>query len=247
MRTAFVTGAARNIGRDIAEKLAGQGHAVAVNSRDASVCEEVARSIRDGGGRAIACAADVRDEQAIRAAIDKAEEEFGGIDILVHAAGVRAHGPLSALTDEMWAGVLDTNIMGAVYCLRRVIPGMTQRGWGRVILLAGVSGEKGAPNRAPVVVAKSGLIGLTKAIALETAGHGITVNAISPGQIDTARPDALGDAQALKENYRKSAASIPIGRMGNVAEVSTAALYLCADEAGFVTGQVLRVNGGGYL
>jgi NAD(P)-dependent dehydrogenase (short-subunit alcohol dehydrogenase family) len=247
MRTAFITGAARNLGRDIAEKLAAQGHNVVINSRNPEACEEVAKAIRDNGGKAIAAAADVQDEQAIGAAIDKAEAEFGGIDIVVHTAGIRAHGTFEEMTDQMWADVMNTNVMGLVYCLRRILPGMKERGWGRIIPIAGVSGEKGASNRTPVVVAKSGLIGFTKALALETANDGITVNAISPALINTARPAALGDNESLQAHYKQSAANIPVGRMGKMEEVSAAALYLCADEAAFVTGQVLRVNGGGYM
>ena len=244
MRTAFITGASRNIGRHIALQLADAGHAVAINGRDAERVASVVKEIRDRGGQALDCPADVTDKAAITAAIARAEKEFGGIDILVNNAVIRAHGALEDSEDSHWNEVLSVIIMGAVNYTRTVIPGMRSRGWGRVINMAGVSGQKGGMNRAAIVTAKSGLIGFTKAVALEVADAGITVNALSPGLINTEeRRVGLGEA----ETNRNQAGQIPVGRMGRPDEVASAAVYLCSEQASFITGQVIGINGGLYL
>lgn len=244
MRTAFITGASRNIGREIALQLADAGHAVAINARDSERIDSVVKEIQAKGGKAIGCPADITDNAAIAAAIAKAEEEFGSIDILVNNAVIRAHGALEESDNAHWDQVLSVIIMGAVNCTRIVIPGMRSRGWGRVINMAGVSGQKGGMNRAAIVTAKSGLIGFTKAVALEVADAGITVNALSPGLINTEeRRVGLGEA----ETNRNQAGSIPVARMGRSEEVASAAVYLCSEQASFITGQVIGINGGLYM
>lgn len=247
MRTAFVTGAPRNIGREIALQLADQGYAVGVNSRDPEAVQVVVNEIRARGGRAMSCPADLADDTALRNTIDSLESEFGGVDILVNNAGIRVHGALEEISDQHWHEVINVVIMGAVHCTRRVLPGMRERGWGRIVNIAGLSAQKGAATRAPVVTAKAGIIGFTKAVALEAAPHGVTVNAISPGLIDTQRPPILGDSGMASNHYRHEESLIPVGRRGRPEEIAAACLYLCSDDAGFVTGQVLSVNGGSYL
>jgi NAD(P)-dependent dehydrogenase (short-subunit alcohol dehydrogenase family) len=247
MKTAFITGATRNIGRHTALKLAGEGFAVAVNGRSEAAVESVVGEIEEKGGTALGCPADVTDERLISGAVALAERELGTIDILVNNAVVRSHGALEDSTNEDWQQVFDVVLMGAVNCTRLVLPGMKSQRWGRIVNMAGVSGQRGAANRAAVVTAKSGLVGLTKATALEVASEGITANAISPGLIDTERQSGLGDEEAAREHYRKEALQIPVGRMGTQEEVACACSYLCSEQAGFITGQVIGVNGGLYL
>lgn len=244
MRVAFITGASRNIGRAMALQLADAGHAVAINARDEERIASVVKEIQDRGGQALACPADVTDRAAITAAIAKAEKEFGSVDILVNNAVIRAHGAIEDSEDEHWNEVLSVIIMGAVNCTRAVVPGMRSRGWGRIINMAGVSGQKGGMHRASIVTAKSGIIGFTKAVALEVAADGITVNALSPGLINTEeRRVGLGE----RETNRNKTGEIPAGRMGRPDEVASAAVYLCSDGAGFITGQVIGITGGMYM
>lgn len=247
MRTALITGATKNIGRQLALHFASNGHFVAVNGRDPQAVDSVVSEIEASGGRALSCPADVRDLQAVTDIVERIETEIGGVDILINNAVVRAHGALEHTASEDWDQVLGVVIMGAVNCTRSVLPGMRSRGWGRIINMAGVSGQKGAANRSPIVTAKSGLIGLSKAIAMEVASEGIMVNAVSPGLIDTDRGEGLGDMQSAEEHYRNESKKIPVGRMGTPEEVASACAYLCSEEAGFITGQVLAINGGLYM
>lgn len=246
-RVVLITGATRNIGRQLALHFADVGCSVAVNGRDVESIETVVDEIERMGGRALACPADIRSEEAVRQAVGKIDRAFGRVDVLINNAVVRTHGSLEEISMEDWEQVLDVVILGAVNCMRSVLPGMKSRSWGRIINMAGVSGQKGAANRAPVVAAKSGLIGLTKAVALEVASHSITVNAVSPGLINTEREDGLGDQSVAKEHYRSEAKKVPVGRMGTPEEVASICAYLCSEEAGFVTGQVVGVNGGLYM
>lgn len=244
LRTVFITGASRNLGREFALKLADAGYAVAVNGRDPERLDAVVKDIQDKGGQALSCPADVTNTEEITAALSKAEKELGDIDILINNAVIRAHGSIEESSDEHWHEVLGVVIMGSVNCIRHVLPGMKSRGWGRIINMAGVSGQQGGIDRAAIVTAKSGIIGLTKAVARESAKHGVTVNAISPGLIGTdERMVGLGAA----ERNRNEAGHVPVGRMGRQDEVASAVVYLCSDQSGFMTGQVIGINGGLYM
>lgn len=247
MKTALITGATRNIGRQLALDLADAGHAVAINGRDPASVDSVVDEVRERGGKAVGCPADVTEEETLETAVSNVESQIGPVDILINNAVVRSHGALEDISREDWEQVLGVVILGAVNCTRLVLPGMRARGWGRIVNMAGVSGQKGAANRASVVTAKSGLIGFTKAMALETAENGITVNAVSPGLIGTQRRMELGDAEVAEEHYRNEAKQVPVGRMGTPEEVASACVYLCSEQAAFITGQVLNVNGGLYL
>lgn len=244
LRTAFITGASRNLGREFALQLADAGHAVAINGRDPERLEAVVKEVQQRGGKAVACPGDVTNDGEITAALGKAESELGPIDILINNAVIRAHGAVEETGDELWHEVLNVVIMGSVHCIRYVVPGMKERGWGRIINMAGVSGQQGGVDRAAIVTAKSGLIGLTKAVARETAKHGITVNAISPGLIGTdERVVGIGAAEV----GRGQTANIPVGRMGRQDEVASAVVYLASEKSSFMTGQVIAINGGLYM
>jgi NAD(P)-dependent dehydrogenase (short-subunit alcohol dehydrogenase family) len=180
--------------------------------------------------------------------VEYVESHWGAVDAVINNAGIRAHGPIESITLQDWDTVLTTVLTGAFLTTRAVLPGMRERGWGRVVNIAGMSGQSGAAGRAPVIAAKAGLIGLTKACAHEAGGSGVTVNAVSPGHIDTDRRPALGDAATAARHYQHlTEAGNPVGRIGSVDDVSGAVSFLCGEDAGYVTGQVLSVNGGAYM
>jgi NAD(P)-dependent dehydrogenase (short-subunit alcohol dehydrogenase family) len=247
MRVALVTGAARNIGFAIAQALAADGMAVAVNGRDPDAVGDACERLTAAGATAIAAPGDISTEDGVAEVVNAAASLNGHVDVLVNNAGVRAHGPLVDTATEDWQQVIDTVLTGAFLTTRAVLGGMRERGWGRIINIAGMSGQSGAANRVAVVSAKSGLIGFTKAAALEGAAEGVTVNAISPGLIDTKRPPTLGDASYAQAHYTAVQDTVPIGRLGDVAEVAALCTFLCSEQAGFITGQVLSINGGARM
>lgn len=249
MHTVLVTGAGRNIGRDIAEAFARRGDQVVLNARSTEQIEAVVGALRGEGAQAIAAAGDVADADAVRRVVATAEEAFGPVDILVHCAAVRVHRPFTEMSAEEWSLPLRVGLDGAFHCAQATLPSMVARGWGRIVNIAGVTGQTGSANRAAVVTTKSGLIGLTKALAREFAGTGVTANAISPGLIGTERGEwtSLGDNTISTAHYAERAKLVPVGRMGRIDEVTAACLYLCSPEADFVTGQTLNINGGLYM
>lgn len=235
MSVAMVTGASRNIGRATALALAAAGHDLLLVSRtDSAESKAVAEEVRALGVEAHVAVADVRSADAVRAAV----AAVGPIEVLVNNAAVRREQPFLEITDEDWHEVLDIVLAGAFHCSAAVLPGMISLGRGRIVNIAGVTGQTGAAARAHVVTAKAGVIGLTKALALEYAEHGITVNAVSPGLIDTVRPGV--PAPHVGKH-------IPVGRPGTPEEVAAAVRYLASPEAAFVTGQTVNVNGGIHL
>lgn len=250
MRTAIVTGASRNIGLAIARRLLSDGWNVCVTGRDQSGVVDAATLLaEDGFGDAVRWfAGDIGVEADVRRLVDDVELAWGTVDAVVNNAGIRAHGPIESMSLEDWGAVLTTVLTGAFLTSRAVLPGMKDRGWGRIVNIAGMSGQSGAAGRAPVITAKSGLIGLTKACAHEAGGSGVTVNAISPGHIDTERRPGLGDPGVAERHYRHLAEQgNPVGRVGSVDDVAGAVSYLCGEDAGYVTGQVLSINGGAYM
>jgi NAD(P)-dependent dehydrogenase (short-subunit alcohol dehydrogenase family) len=246
-RTALVTGSSRNIGRALALQFACAGCNVVLNARSAEGLEPVAAEVRAAGGEALVGAADVRVGAAVSDVVARATEAFGGVDVLVNNAVVRAHTPIEEMQDEDWQRVLDVALTGAFNTIRAVLPGMRARGWGRIVNMAGVAGQKGAANRAGVATAKAGLIGLTKAVAHETAADGITVNAISPGMIATDRRHVTDGSPLAAEHYERETAQTPVGRMGTTEEIAGTCLFLCSDAAAYITGQTVAVNGGLYM
>ncbi|MDQ4059298.1 MAG: 3-oxoacyl-ACP reductase FabG [Actinomycetota bacterium] len=234
---AIVTGGGRNIGRAIVLELAAGGADVGVVVRsNRAEAEAVAEEVRALGRRASVGIADVRDEQAVAIAANEIRRALGPPTILVNNAAARPEGPFLELSLEDWREVTGVILDGAFLCSREVLPDMLEAGWGRIVMIAGLSGQTGATHRAHVVAGKAGLIGLTKALALEYAAHNITVNAVSPGMIDTTRVGA--------EPKHHGGLTIPVGRRGRPEEIAAMVRYIVSDEAAFITGQTLNVSGG---
>jgi NAD(P)-dependent dehydrogenase (short-subunit alcohol dehydrogenase family) len=247
MKSAIVTGASRNIGLAIARQLLRDGWRVCVTGRDADALAAAASSLTDDG-EIRWVAGDIGIEADVARLVADVEDAWGAVDALINNAGIRAHGPIESIEVRDWNTVLATVLTGAFLTTRATLPQMRERGWGRIVNIAGMSGQSGAADRAPVVAAKSGLMGLTKACAYEADGSGVTVNAVSPGLIDTERRPGLGDAGVAERHYRKlGRQGNPVGRIGTVDDIAAMVSYLCSDAAGYITGQVLAVNGGAYM
>ena len=237
-KVALVTGAGRNIGRAIALGLAHEGAAVIVNARsNRGEAKAVAEQIRADGGRATAMLADVGDRAALEQMLDAALGEFGHIDIVVNNAATRPSMPFVEMTYEDWRGVLATDLDAAFIASRRAVPGMIERGWGRIITLGGLSAFQGGHEGAHISAAKVGLIGLTRALSTELAPAGVLSNCIVPGLIDTREGE-------LSARLLSRLANIPVGRQGSTEDIAALCVFLCTDAAGFITGQTIHVNGG---
>ena len=241
-RTAFVTGASRGIGRACALALADAGARVVVAARDAAKLEAVAEEIRAKGREAFVVTLDLGNADSIKEAFAKAAKEFGRIDILVNNAGVTKDGLAVRMKREDWDVVINTNLTGAFLATQQVLQGMMRERWGRIINISSVVGEMGNPGQANYVASKAGLIGLTKSLAQEMSSRNITVNAVAPGFIETDMTAALTEEQ--KNNMM---GHIPLKRLGTAGDVAAAVKFLASDEASYITGHVLDVNGGLYM
>jgi 3-oxoacyl-[acyl-carrier protein] reductase len=241
-RTALITGASRGLGRACALDLAKAGIRVALAARKVDKLEEVAAEVRASGAEAFVVAIDMADQASIKEAIGKTAKEFGRIDILVNNAGVTKDGLALRMKPEDWNSVLQTNLTGAFYCIQQVISPMMRERWGRIVNISSVVGEAGNAGQANYVASKAGLIGLTKSLAQELGSRNITVNAVAPGFIETDMTNVLRDDQ--KERITQG---IPLGRIGKPEDVAAAVRFLCSEEAGYITGSVIDVNGGMYM
>ncbi len=241
-RVAFITGASQGIGKECALTLAASGAKVVVGARNVEKLESLAEQVRAQGGEALAVALDVASVESVKQAFVAAEKAFGSVQILVNNAGITRDGLAMRMSAESWNEVLDTNLNGAFRCIQAVMRGMAKNRWGRIVNISSVVGQAGNPGQANYVSSKAGLIGLTKSLALELAGRNITVNAVAPGFIETAMTDGLSDDAKAKILER-----IPLGRMGSAAEVAAAVRFLAGDDAAYITGHTLSVNGGMYL
>jgi 3-oxoacyl-[acyl-carrier protein] reductase len=241
-RTALVTGASQGIGEGVARLLAARGARVVLAARSLDRLEALAAEIAAAGGAARALALDVAQPESVAGQLEQLPEEFAAIDILVNNAGITADNLLARMSLADWERVLRTNLTGAFALSRELVRGMMRRRWGRVISISSVVGLMGNAGQANYAAAKAGLIGFSKALARELGSRSITVNVVAPGLIETAMTASLPE-QARAE----LAAGIALKRLGQVADVAAAVLYLASEEAAYVTGHVLNVSGGLYI
>jgi len=238
-RVALVTGASQGIGHACALTLARHGASIAVAARNQQKLEELAAAITAAGGKAAAFPMDVSDEDQIKSAIKSAIAHFGKIDILVNNAGITRDRLVMRMKRADWDAVLATNLTSAYLCIQNVIPSMLKQRWGRILNITSIFGQMGQAGQANYAASKAGLIGLTMAIAREVASRNITSNAIAPGFIETSM------TAALSEEFKQSAVKqIPLGRVGTPEDIASAVAFLASDEASYITGHVLNVNGG---
>jgi 3-oxoacyl-[acyl-carrier protein] reductase len=241
-KVAIVTGASQGIGRDTALALAKAGAKVAVAARNEEKLQALVQEITAAGGAALAIKMDVADPEGVKTGFKQVIEKFGRLDILVNNAAITRDGLALRMKPDDWDAVLRTNLSGAHFCIQQALATMMRARAGRIINISSVVAEMGNAGQANYVASKAGLIGLTKAIAIEIASRNITVNAVAPGFIATPMTDVL--SAEVKEELKKR---IPLGRMGTPEDVTAAIVFLASDEAAYITGHVLDVNGGMYL
>ena len=241
-RTAFISGASRGIGRACAVALANSGHRVALAARSSSSLEAVADELRALGREAFVVEMELTSPESIKTAFATAAKEFGRIDILVNNAAVTKDGLAIRMKKDDWDVVIQTNLTGAFLAIQQVLPGMMKERWGRIVNISSVVGESGNAGQANYVASKAGLIGLTKSIAQEMASRNVTCNAVAPGFIATDMTAVLPDQ--VKEAML---GRIPLKRFGASEDVAAAVRFLASDEAAYITGHVLDVNGGMYM
>lgn len=241
-KTALVSGAGRGIGREIAINLAKAGCTVICSSKNPASCGKVADEINAAGGRAEAMPFDVSKPAEIKQACIEMLKKYDAIDILVNNAGITKDNLIMRMSDEEWNDVIATNLSSAFFLTRNLIRAMMGKRWGRIINISSLSGQMGNMGQANYSAAKAGMIGFTKSVAKEVASRNITVNAIAPGFIQTDMTAALPDA-VLKTVIPL----VPMKKMGEASDIAAACMFLASDQAGYITGQVLGVNGGLYM
>ena len=238
-RVALVTGASQGIGHACARALAREGASVALAARNQQKLDQLVAEITAAGGKAAAFVIDVSDEEQVKSGVKSALAQFGKIDILVNNAGITRDQLLLRMKRADWDAVLATNLTSAYLCIQQVIGSMLKQRWGRIINVASVFGQMGQAGQANYSAAKAGLIGLTMAMAREVASRHITCNAVAPGFIET------GMTAVLSEEFKQNAVKqIPLGRVGLPEDVASAVCFLASDDASYITGHVLNVNGG---
>lgn len=245
-RVAVVTGAASGIGLGVARRLAEDDHAVALLDLDGDGVRQAVKDLQAQGRRVRGHAVDVADRVALERVYTSVREELGPVTIVVTSAGIEAFDPVLDITPEKWDRLIAVNLTGTFTCLQLAVPDMVAAGWGRIVTISSSSAQSGAPNMAHYVASKGGVIGLTKAFARELARHGITANTIPPTIVDTPmarKGEANGDVPPVET----MAKMVPLGRAGTPDDIASACSYLCTEEAGYITGQIIGVNGGMYI
>jgi len=238
-RVALVTGASQGIGHACALALAREGATIAAAARNREKLDELVAAIAAAGGQAAAFVIDVADEDQIKSGVKQALAQFGKIDILVNNAGITRDQLVMRMKRADWDAVLSTNLTSAYLCIQQVIGSMLKQRWGRIVNITSIFGQTGQAGQANYAASKAGLIGLTMAMAREIASRNITVNAVAPGFIETSMTAAL--SEELKQTAVKQ---IPLGRVGSPEDIANAVCFLASDEASYITGHVLNVNGG---
>jgi NAD(P)-dependent dehydrogenase (short-subunit alcohol dehydrogenase family) len=245
-RVAVVTGAASGIGLGVAQRLAADGIAVALLDRDGVGVTRAVDALTGDGKTAVGYEVDVADRAALERAFSDVREKLGPVTILVTSAGIESFDAVADITPEKWDRLLAVNLTGTFTCMQLAVPDMTAEGWGRIVTISSSSAQSGAPHMAHYVASKGGVIGLTKAFAREFAGQGITVNTIPPTIVDTpmARNAAgVGNVPSIDVMGRM----VPTGRAGTPEDIAATCAFLCSDEASYITGQLIGVNGGMYI
>ena len=241
-RVALVTGSGQGIGKIIALTLAEAGADVALTNRRCEKLDLVVKEIEAMGRKAIKFCVDVSDGEAVKKMVDEIHAAWGRIEILVNNAGITRDSLIMRMKPEDWDAVLQTNLNGAYHCIRAVLPGMVKQRYGRIINISSVVAQAGNSGQANYIASKAGLIGLTKAVAAEVARRNITVNAVAPGYITTPMT-----ANLPAEVHERMLSLIPVGRMGTECEVAHGVRFLASQEASYITGHVLNINGGMYM
>jgi len=245
-RVAVVTGAASGIGLGVARRLASDGHAVALLDLDGDAAQDAAKDLTTEGHRATGYGVDVADRGALESVYGAVRRDLGPVAIVVTSAGIEAFDPATDITPEKWDRIIAVNLTGTFVSVQLALADMLEAGWGRIVTISSSSAQSGAPNMAHYVASKGGVIGLTKALARELASQGITANTIPPTIVDTpmARKDESGGHVPPVEMM---ATMVPLGRAGTPEDIAAACSFLCSDEAGYITGQIIGVNGGMYI
>jgi 2-hydroxycyclohexanecarboxyl-CoA dehydrogenase len=245
-RVAIVTGGGSGMGAAICRHLAARGHRVAVLDIDEDAANGVAKELQADGAAAMGARVDVSDRPAVLAALGSVRSTLGTAGILVTSAGIEGFESFLAITPEAWNRMIAVNLTGTFHCLQAVVPDMIEAGWGRIVTISSSSAQSGTRRMAHYVASKGGVIALTKALALDLAPDGITVNTIPPGVIDTPmmrRPIESGQMASMEQVLARA----PLGRAGTPDDIASACAFLCSEEAGYITGQQINVNGGWYL
>lgn len=245
-RVAVVTGAASGMGRGIAIGLAAAGHRVALLDRQGDLTRAAAEEIAAAGGEAIADEVDVSDWEDVRRGLDAVRTQWGPITVMVTAAGITGFTDATAISREEWDRYLAVNLSGTFGCVQAVIPDMVQAGWGRVVMISSCSAQTGSKRQAHYSASKGGVMSLTKTLAAELSPQGITVNTIPPSIVDTPMVQ-VGVASGDFPGLDVIASITPVRRTGFVEDIAAATTFLCSDDAGFITGQSINVNGGLYM
>jgi 2-hydroxycyclohexanecarboxyl-CoA dehydrogenase len=245
-RVAVVSGAASGIGLAIGRRLAADGRRVALLDLDGDTAEQAAADLRRSGASALAAPVDVSDRGAVDLAFDRVRDELGPVEILVTSAGLDEFTPFTEITSQQWERMLAVNLTGTFHCLQAAVPDMLAAGWGRIVTISSSSAQGGAARMAHYVASKGGVIGLTKALAVELGPKGITVNTIPPGSIDTPMSNRAQERGSLPDSD-VIAKMLPVRRIGTPEDIAAACAFLCSDEAGYITGQQINLNGGRYM
>ncbi|OBI08677.1 SDR family NAD(P)-dependent oxidoreductase [Mycobacterium scrofulaceum] len=245
-RVAVVTGGASGMGEATCHELGRRGHKIAVLDVNEQAAQRVTDDLRGDGVTAIGVGADVTDRPALEQAFAKVRSELGAVTVLVTSAGQFAYSAFADITAESWARIIDVNLTGTFHCCQIALPDMVDAGWGRIVMISSSSAQRGSPFAAHYAASKGGVITLTKSLAREYAPYGITVNNVPPSGIETPMQHQ-GQAAGYLPSNEQIAANIPLGYLGTGADIAAAVGFLCSEEARFITGQVLGVNGGAVM
>jgi NAD(P)-dependent dehydrogenase (short-subunit alcohol dehydrogenase family) len=246
-RTAVVTGGGSGMGEAIGQQLAARGHRVALLDVQGDAARNAAKKLEEQGASALAVQADVSERTDVDGALSEVRRAFGPIEIMVTSAGIEAFQPFLEVSSDSWERMLSVNLTGTFHCLQAAVPDMLAATWGRIVTISSSSAQSGTSRMASYVASKGGVVGLTRALAVELAPHGITVNSIPPGFIDTPMMRRSIESGSVGASMEQLVARTPVRRSGTPDDVAAACAFLCSEDAGYITGQLLGVNGGWYL